>query len=48
MEQNGGSHFPLKCCDMVSKSIGNSYLLFSVVIGIWSIDVDKMNREIIM
>eukprot|EP01084_Bolivina_argentea_P106687 190865_1 len=29
MEQNGGSRFPLKCCDMVRKSTGNSYLFFS-------------------
>eukprot|EP01084_Bolivina_argentea_P070142 127571_1 len=28
MEQNSGSRFPLKCCDMVRKSSGDAYLLF--------------------
>ena len=29
MEQNSGSRFPLKCCDMVRKSTGDAYLFFA-------------------
>ena len=29
MEQNAGSRFPLKCCDMVRKSTGDAYLFFA-------------------
>ena len=29
MEQNAGSRFPLKCCDMVKKSTGDAYLFFA-------------------
>ena len=29
MEQNAGTRFPLKCCDMVKKSTGDAYLFFA-------------------